>query len=300
LTNVSSSPNAADFIATSYAVNKRRDRKYLRLVLFNLRKSTSLFSLPGGCRLLIDDMIRLDRLIRAILIEQVMLVRSYLFCRMKIWLIFILLLPLVAEGEVFRSADEEGNVTYSDTATPGAESIHLPGLSTYDPPDYLSNSQSAEDPKSLETAAKYRVAIHRPEQRDDIRSDSGLLEIELDISPALGFSGDKVVFQLDDDEVRSTKISRFSMRRISRGPHRLTVWIADSSGNLLSAKQSVQFSLLRGSDLFHPPAPDGVGPGVQQAPRAPMAPRAPRQDIPRQYTPRPANPVPTPRPSTAG
>ncbi|MGD8308398.1 MAG: DUF4124 domain-containing protein [Chromatiales bacterium] len=207
---------------------------------------------------------------------------------MKIaWLVLALLVPPAAGAEIYRIVDEDGNVVYSDTPAPSAERVRLPGLSTYAPPEYKT---AGEEPAGAEAesaaAAEYAVSIVRPEPDASVRADGGTLDVELDVSPPPGGSGDVVMYRLDDEAPRSTTRTTFSLEDVSRGPHTLTVWIADSGGNPLSDRRSVRFGLLRGSDLFHPPS-EGLAPGVQQAPRAPMAPRAPRPDIPRQYAPTP-------------
>lgn len=231
----------------------------------------------------------------------------------RYFLLLPLLLPLAAGAEIYRSVDEAGNVTYTDLPAPGAERAELPGLSTYEAPSYQraapggtpgAQAEGASgEGTSAAVAPRYDIKILKPELNSNVRADGGLVEVRLDISPSPADAAHTIRYRLDEERVRTANREVFYLRNLNRGPHTLSVWVADSNDRAVSPETSLNFFLSRGADLFHPP-PRGtvVESGVQQAPRAPMAPRAPRQEGIRQYGPRPTpSPVlpPTPPPPVA-
>jgi hypothetical protein len=201
-----------------------------------------------------------------------------------------LALPLVAAGEVYRSVGEDGSITFSDRGGPDAEAVELTDPNIYEAPDYPPPVPESAGGPSEATASPYRIDIVEPQPREDVRAPGGILQVDLDVSPAPNSAGHVIMHRLDDGPPRRAEATRFTLENLERGPHRLAVWVEDGSGNRLGDEQVVSFSLLRDSDLFHQQTAPGVGPGVQQAPRAPMAPQAPRPNLPRQYVPRPAAP----------
>ena len=214
---------------------------------------------------------------------------------MRFWLVVLLFLPLAASAEIYRHVDEHGNVTYSESPLPGAERIELPETSTYQPPTRLAPEPQATQP--LIGVVSYKVTVLKPRAGAVIRSDSGMVEVELSISPDPVAADLSLRYRLDEQSPVQSAVGGFVLEGLARGEHTLSLWLVDAAGRLVGQRQTVGFRIVRGAGLFHPLQEiQGEGSGVEQAPRAPMAPRAPRPDLPRQYEPRP-RPLPPPPPA---
>lgn len=162
-----------------------------------------------------------------------------------------------AEGEVFRSVDEHGNVHYSDKPGEGAEKLDLgTGTSTYRAQPYRKagpDSQPAPTPPAAETS--YVTTIVQPTQDESIRSNDGSVEVLLSITPELRSDrGHKIELWLDEKLTAYTTTGlSYTLQNVPRGTHTLYVRVTGHDDRILSYLNSVTFHLQRHSVLFKKP-----------------------------------------------
>ena len=77
-------------------------------------------------------------------------------------LILSLVLATTAAGQVYRSVDENGKVTYSDAPSSGAKKIHVAPIQTYVNPAV---GQGAKKPTPAATAEKKKRGYLHPKRR---------------------------------------------------------------------------------------------------------------------------------------
>lgn len=142
--------------------------------------------------------------------------------------------PLVAD--IYRSVDDEGRVTFSDQAMPGAEAIApaasqaVYGLARRDD---LSASVVG-DPGPYEA-----FAIATPSDNAVIESDDGRLDLGLLLIPSL-MPGQRLRLLVDGQPVESGNgRTQLSLRRVSLGTHQLQARILDEAGATVAATATI-------------------------------------------------------------
>lgn len=169
-----------------------------------------------------------------------------------------------AVGAIYKSVDEDGNVTYSDEPMPGAKKIEkkeIPTVpSTVPDVDFSTSGQRSGDEAG--SAGVYdSIAIVSPENDTAVRENAGNLSVSIAIQPALK-QNHQVVLYMDGEEKARSRSPVFQLSNIDRGTHTLTAVVLDSNGNRLLSSDMVTFTLLRQSRL----QPNADLPGVPQAP----------------------------------
>lgn len=146
-------------------------------------------------------------------------------------LIILLLLAGSAHADVYKSINAAGEVVYSDTPTTGAEVMEMPELPTYTaPPVTETTTASKEEP--AETAVYSELVFVKPEDDATIRSNQGIINAELKLSPPLRLrSKHRIQFYLDAEPHGEPGTSlRTVMGNVDRGEHTLTASVLDSNG----------------------------------------------------------------------
>lgn len=160
-------------------------------------------------------------------------------------LIILLFLAGSAHADVYKSINADGEVVYSDTPTQGAEVVEMPELPTYTPPPVTEPVAVKDEP--AETAAYNELAFLKPENDATIRSNEGIINAELKLSPQLRLrSKHRIQFYLDGEPYGEPGTSiRTTMGNVDRGEHTLTASVLDSSGEELISSDPVIVHLHR-------------------------------------------------------
>lgn len=139
---------------------------------------------------------------------------------------------------VYRSVDEDGNIVFSDEASPEAEKVIIPEPQTVPAPD-IGRSQyqpAASMPRP------YTVAISSPAHDASIRDNTGNVSVSVAVAPGLS-PGDKLVLYMDGKEVGTG--ASVSLQNVDRGTHHLRAVIKDSNERIRKSSKSVSFHMLR-------------------------------------------------------
>ena len=164
---------------------------------------------------------------------------------MKHLLIMLLLLSGSAHADVYKSINAAGEVVYSDTPTQGAEVMELPELPTYTPPPLPEPVAGNTEP--VEKSAYTNLVFVKPEDDATVRSNQGIINAELKLTPALRTrSNNRVQFYLDGEPYGAPGSSlRITMGNVDRGEHILTASVLDASGEVIISSDPVVVHLHR-------------------------------------------------------
>lgn len=191
-------------------------------------------------------------------------------------LIALLFVVSLAQAEMYRWVDEEGNVQFSDTPPPegvDAERMEIPEPSvveTYKPtPSSSDDEDEAAEGEDDAKPVKYRrLAIVSPANDEAVRENAGNVTIKVEIRPELQ-PGHRLRIYLDDERLDNGGTrTTVSLSNVSRGTHTIRAEIVDGDGKVLRRVRST-FHLLR---AVAGEAPFKVTPGRPPGPARPSTP----------------------------
>lgn len=156
--------------------------------------------------------------------------------------VLVVVLGSYATAQVYKSTDEQGNVTFSDTADANADEVHLSPPNTVKAVDI-----PTEPPTPTETAADdaYVVVVSSPANDSVIANGLVGFTVTTRISPKLA-SGHQLQLTIDG-EVHSNSQGTFRVDSISRGPHSLRVALINDKGAMLAQSSPVNVFAYRPS-----------------------------------------------------
>lgn len=183
-------------------------------------------------------------------------------------LFLVLLLPLAAQGEIYKWVDEKGNVHYGDEPqVPGAERMKkLPGLSTYSPPPLPQEKRGELEEQGDEVSRDvieptpahpgYRqIKIIGPEDQATVRSSPGEVPVFVALDPVLR-EGDYLKVILDGKPLPERYSSTvILLKNVDRGEHKVAVAVHGKDGKKLLQSAANTFYLHR--TIARKPAPRG-------------------------------------------
>ena len=178
----------------------------------------------------------------------------------------LLLLSLVclgagtASAQFYKSVDEEGNIVYSDTPTPGAEKLKPPPISTVDSlpkPEQASETEAEADEEAGEESAKKpptrytKFAIASPGNDATIWDNTGAVPVSLVLEPPLDTeNGHRVYVYVDGKAVvRKSQSMVQQLSGIDRGMHKIRAEIRDQNRKTLKRTGNVTIHMKRASSI---------------------------------------------------
>ena len=156
-------------------------------------------------------------------------------------------------AEVYRTIDENGNVTFSNLPTKGAERVQLKPLSVYSAPVVKAVSNKTISVPDDKASHYESVEILSPKAEETLRSNPGNITIVAGSKPALDSkSGHRFQFFLDGKPIgKPQSAETMTINAVDRGEHKVAVAIVDAKGKqLLRSKESVFF--LHRQTVFNP------------------------------------------------
>ncbi len=166
---------------------------------------------------------------------------------MKFLLITTLLLPVLAQAEIYKSVDAEGNTVYTDKQDPKAEEFIPPSMNAIQMPKLAPK----EDPVEKPAAHSYKeLSIVSPSDQQTLRTSSGPVSVQLQVRPEL-MEGDSISIIIDGSVVvKKTRQLAVTLPGIDRGTHQLSAIIKSSKGKTLKSSKPVTFFLKQHSSLY--------------------------------------------------
>lgn len=154
---------------------------------------------------------------------------------------------------VYRSVDAEGRVVFSDKGSSGAKKIKVRDPITFPPGAFTKPSSSLPrgvEPETDDVKHEYdTLVITQPLDDATIRSNSGNLTVEADLSPSL-FPNHRLQLVMDQQVHATNRGAAFQLINLDRGVHELRLQIVDANSDaVIKANDPVHISILRPSIL---------------------------------------------------
>jgi hypothetical protein len=164
---------------------------------------------------------------------------------MRKWLILCCALSMSSAGAApaWTWTDENGTVHFSDRPVPGARQIELGGAQSIPAmPAPVPAPAPAPAPADTAAAQPYRtIAITSPVQQETLWNTAGILNVEIDLAPALR-PGHVIDVYLDGERRNlNTTSTRVTLPEVWRGVHTLQAIVLDASGRELTRSLAVTF-----------------------------------------------------------
>ena len=154
---------------------------------------------------------------------------------------------LPAGAEVYRHVDKQGNVTFSDEPTEGAEAIQVKPVTTVTLPKLQDVSRPERRDQAPDGKVRYdQASFAAPQDGEAFHSGSGDIEFRVSSSPALG-QGHKYEITLDGQPVAQSASGSLVVRNVYRGTHQAAVHVIDENGLRVFTGDSISFTVHRPS-----------------------------------------------------
>lgn len=166
-------------------------------------------------------------------------------------LLSLLASPTLGQA-IYKSVDEDGNVSYSDRPPNGAQpesSETLPPVNTLPEQKPSPASRNRDRGNEEERAAiDYQLSLASPAPESSVPPGQRDLPIVLNASPALA-PGHAFAFYLDGELLAETRSNQYVVEEIFRGAHQIRGMIIDENGNMLRETETITIYVHRPSKL---------------------------------------------------
>ncbi len=157
----------------------------------------------------------------------------------------LLVIPLAAVAQVYKSVDENGNTVYSDkppTNGSSSEKVQVGTPNTSPPPRHVERSAPVVEEKKVEV----KVDITSPAHDTAIAIGfAGNFSVTAAVNPPLG-NGSSAQLLIDGEAIGPAQThTSWALSNIFRGSHILTVVISDRAGKTLAESQPITVHVMR-------------------------------------------------------
>ena len=176
--------------------------------------------------------------------------------------VMLMLLSGFAQSEIYKSVSPDGEVVYSDKASPGAERMQKRELSTHKPPALP--VRRSRRPARQGTSDYYKTfSFIKPQNNATIRNNPGIVMVEVKLNPGLQNNrGHKVQFYLDD-EAYGPPVDNYAvtLSNLDRGEHTLSASVMNADGEIQISTNNVVVNIKRESRLQNDQSTETLNPG---------------------------------------
>ncbi len=143
-------------------------------------------------------------------------------------------MPLFAQAAIYKTVDAQGNVSFSDAPSSGAQIVNLPPLPIIPSlsQDQISNALAGSTASKPQRPGRYQVSFTAPSTDQVIRKGEGTIEVSVALKPAL-FAGDQVQLLLDGKALTMGTEASVATEDLDRGQHLVTARVSSPEGKLL-------------------------------------------------------------------
>lgn len=160
------------------------------------------------------------------------------------------LLAGAVHADVYRQIDAQGNVTFSDERSSGAEAIEVKPVTTIKlpkPQDLETKKQPAQK-EQQEKSLYSMVVIAAPQNNQAFTSGNGNVEFQLISEPALR-NGHQYEVTVDGQPVGQSTTRTLLVQNMDRGTHQAGVNIVNQNGVQIISGPGITFTIHRPSRL---------------------------------------------------
>ncbi|UCB54109.1 MAG: DUF4124 domain-containing protein [Thiotrichales bacterium] len=172
----------------------------------------------------------------------------------------ILISTGIASAQFYKSVDEQGNIVYSDTPTPGAEQLKPPPISTVDSlpkPEPSTDTEAKPGEETGEEAEKKpptrytKFSIVSPQNEATIWDNNGSVPVSLLLEPPLDTENGHSVWVYVDGKafVRKSQSMVQPLSGIDRGAHKIRAEIRDEKRKTLKRTNNITVHMKRASAI---------------------------------------------------
>jgi hypothetical protein len=163
-------------------------------------------------------------------------------------------------AQFYKSVDEQGNIVYSDTPTPGAEQLKPPPISTVEgrpvkeetaETDTSAEQQADEEPAKKPPTRYTKFTIVQPKNDDTIWDNTGAIPVSLQLEPPLDTENGHSIWVYVDGSavVRKSQSLVQPLSNIDRGTHKIRAEVRDEKRKTLKRTQNITVHLKRASAI---------------------------------------------------
>ncbi|MCK8515269.1 DUF4124 domain-containing protein [Methylonatrum kenyense] len=179
-----------------------------------------------------------------------------------------LAVTLSTGATIYRYVDQDGNVSFSDQPSEGAERIEIEGSSTYTSPPRSPRRERPEQPIEEEAAPGYElVQILSPADQGTVRDNEGRVTVRAETRPPLRDGHTLALLLNGDAHGEPQRGYSFELTDIHRGEHTVQLVVVDADGQAVAESTPHVFYMHQASQLFpqrQGPAGTGITPGPAQ------------------------------------
>lgn len=160
----------------------------------------------------------------------------------------ILLMAGPVAAKVYRNVDAQGNVTFSDEPTKGAEAVEVKPVTTITlpKPKNVNQSEKLREEVEREGSVYESVSFTYPENDQAFHSGSGDVRFEMHSTPSLK-PNHKYEVTLDGQPVGQSTSGSISVDNVDRGTHEAGVYVVDANGVQVKTGTPIRFTVHRPS-----------------------------------------------------
>ncbi|WP_170287473.1 DUF4124 domain-containing protein [Halioglobus maricola] len=172
--------------------------------------------------------------------------------RSTITLLALALASSQAWSQIYKTTDENGNVSFTDTPQPDSntEQVQLQQTNSTAPPPVIPSYTGQPEPADEDETSAGSVptaAITSPEPETTIPMGPGNFSVSASAAPGLG-KGQALQLLIDGEPQGEPQVSGFwDLTNVFRGAHDLVVEVVSAEGATLSSSAPVRVYVLRPS-----------------------------------------------------
>ena len=158
----------------------------------------------------------------------------------------------LAQAEIYKTINADGEVIYTDKPSPQGKKVKLPGLSTYAPSPEVTAQSIPRVRRGDQAGSPYdEFSIQEPRNRTIIRNNLGIVDVTVALKPALKDKDKHRIQYILDKELYGPAIAKTTIRisNLPRGRHTLSARLVDRKNNVLTSTSTIVFNMRRHSVL---------------------------------------------------
>lgn len=162
-----------------------------------------------------------------------------------------LCVPILAQS-VYKTVDEDGNVTYSDEPPEGddnASEADLPKLNEVPRQQRHRQPSRSQSREQQPEAPDYQLELLSPEPDTSVPPGQRNLTIAVRLAPGLA-RGHQLVYYQGDKRLTASRQSTYTIEEITRGTHQIRVTVEDENGQVITRAGPVPIHVHRPSILL--------------------------------------------------
>jgi len=156
----------------------------------------------------------------------------------------LLTFSTTTQSEIYRTVDENGNVTFSDNPdVEGGEKVDLEPINTQ---PKQRNPFPIPVTQEEEVFEYEEIAITNPANDHTVPTGfAGTFSVAVQVTPSLLYSH-RLQLMLDGAPYgKAGKITQFQLQNIPRGAHQLVANVIDKDGNVVDKSKSITVNVIR-------------------------------------------------------